>query len=313
MTYSSVPAPAKESDLPARTSPEGLERFMQTHSLLGGNNAAWKDVYIQIFSHQKVKAPFLVPSVAEPMIVWVINGAATVEERELGGKWMSTDVRVGDFFLTQSPAPYEMRWESHGDQPFQVMHVYLSIPLIKTVARDLLGQGKSHVTLPDISGAHDETISQLLHLINQEIQAPQPENHLYIQGIAQSLAVHLIRKYAQTDTRKPADGPRLPAFKLRRVQAYMETHLDEKFDLGKCAREAGSSTYHFSRLFKKSAGTSPSQYFIHQKMAKAQQLLLETNMSILEIALAVGYESPGHFSQVFKRETGLSPREYRRD
>ena len=72
------------------------------------------------------------------------------------------------------------------------------------------------------------------------------------------------------------------------------------------------SEFHFSRLFKKATGLSPSLHFIRQRVAKAQQLLQETDSSILEIGMAVGYSSPSHFAQIFRRETGLSPSDYRR-
>ena len=72
------------------------------------------------------------------------------------------------------------------------------------------------------------------------------------------------------------------------------------------------SEYHFSRLFKKATGRSPSQCFIRLRMAKARQLLLETDQSIIDIGLEVGYGSPSHFSQVFKREVGVKPSDYRK-
>lgn len=110
---------------------------------------------MQVFSRLKVQDPFLVPAVAEPLVVWVISGQACVEERDLGGEWEANTVRVGDFFLTRSPTPYEMRWHAEGDEPFQVMHLYLSVPLFYRVAEGVLGKAASAMRLRDISGGRD--------------------------------------------------------------------------------------------------------------------------------------------------------------
>jgi AraC family transcriptional regulator len=48
------------------------------------------------------------------------------------------------------------------------------------------------------------------------------------------------------------------------------------------------------------------------RMAKARLLLRETSRSVIDVGLAVGYDSPSHFAQVFRREVGVSPTEYRR-
>lgn len=104
----------------------------------------------------------------------------------------------------------------------------------------------------------------------------------------------------------------LPAFKLKRVVNLMEASLAEAFRLGDLAHEAGMSEYHFSRLFKRATGHSPSQYFIKLRMTKAKQLLLETEISVIDAGLDVGYSSASHFSQVFKREVGVSPSHYRK-
>ena len=92
----------------------------------------------------------------------------------------------------------------------------------------------------------------------------------------------------------------------------MDAHLEEPFDLARLAQTAGMSEFHFSRLFKKATGLSPSRYFIRQRIARAQQLLQETDTSIIEVGMSVGYSSPSHFAQIFRREAGISPSDYRR-
>jgi AraC family transcriptional regulator len=104
----------------------------------------------------------------------------------------------------------------------------------------------------------------------------------------------------------------LPGFRLRKVTDLMVTHLEDEFSLIRLAREADMSEFHFSRAFKRTTGLTPSQYFIHLRLEKARRLLRETNRSVIEIGLDVGYTSPSHFAQIFRREVGISPSEYRR-
>ena len=142
--------------LPERTSPVGLESYISGTTLISGDGPAWKDAFVQVFSRNRVQDPFVVPAVAEPLIVWVMSGGATVEERDLGGEWEASRVSLGDFFLTRSPAPYEMRWQAEGEEPFQVMHLYLSLPpskrsheryWAKLAATSLCGMFPAAVTL----------------------------------------------------------------------------------------------------------------------------------------------------------------------
>ena len=304
------PAVEEKTTPPERTSPLGLEQYIAGRTLVSGDGPAWDDMFVQVYSRLKKQEPFLVPAVAEPLIVWVISGEAIVEEREIDRDWVTNTVTVGDFFLTRSPTPYEMRWRATGAAPFQVMHLYLSVPLFERVAKDLLGRA-APPALRDVSGGKDEQLSHLLALIHQELTAEGKGSQLFIQGLAQSLAVHLIRNYASNGSgggRQTA----LPGFKLRRAVAYLEEHLAEPFNLAKLSEAVGMSEFHFSRLFKKATGLSPSRYFIRQRVARAQLLLQETDTSIIKIGMSVGYSSPSHFAQVFRRETGLPPSHYRR-
>ncbi|GGB30673.1 AraC family transcriptional regulator [Tistrella bauzanensis] len=298
--------------IPERTSPLGLERHISGNRLISSDGPAWKDVFIQVFARNRVQHPFLVPAVAEPLLVWVMSGRAVVEERDVGGDWQASHVQVGDFFLTRSPAPYEMRWQAEADQSFQVMHLYVSVPLFEKVAREMPGRASGIIALKDVSGGRDSTISHILSLLYRELIADNAGgSRLFVDGLAQSLAVHLLRHYAVVDTpARPRNA--LPGAKLRRAVAVMADRLDRPFDLDGLAHEVGMSAFHFSRLFKTATGLPPSRYFIRQRVARAQRLLQETDISIIEVGMTVGYSSPSHFAQVFRRETGLSPGDYRR-
>ena len=299
------------SSVPHRTSPAGLQAYIAGRTLVSGDGPAWTDLFVQVFSRLKLQRPFLVPAVAEPLIVWVMSGRACVEERDIGGEWLANTVQVGDFFLTQSPTPYEMRWSAEGDEPFQVMHLYLSVPLFERVAAEILGKAVGTMRLRDVSGGRDQQLSSMLELIHAELTAEGQGSRLFIEGLAQALAVYLVRQYAIHDPQaRPSNA--LPGAKLRRAIAFMEANLQEPFDLADLAKTAGMSAFHFSRLFKSATGLAPSRYFIRQRIARAQQLLQETSDSVIEIGMSVGYSSPSHFAQIFRRETGASPSDYRR-
>lgn len=305
------PARAPETGGQARdrTSPRGLEHFIAGRTLASSDSPAWADLLVKVYSRQSHQEPFLVPAVPEPLVVWIVSGEAIIEERELGGDWVACHVRVGDFFLTRTPSPYEMRWRAIGADPFQVMHLYLSIPLFERVGREMLGHPVPPV-LRDVSGGTDPELSHLLALVRRELGRDSAGSELFVHGIAQAIAVHLIRHYASQGTADERQAA-LPRFKLRRALAHLEAQLAEPFDLTRLADAVGMSRFHFSRQFKRATGLSPSRYFIRERIARAQQLLQETDASIIEIGMAVGYSSPGHFAQVFRRETGVSPSQYR--
>ena len=95
-----------------KTSAEMLEEHIAGRLIADGGDRSPKDVIAQIFARNAVQESFIVPAVAEPLIVWILKGSATVEERDIGGDWLASDVQAGDFFLTDSDEPYELRWRS---------------------------------------------------------------------------------------------------------------------------------------------------------------------------------------------------------
>jgi len=298
--------------MPEKSTPEALSQRIHARLIARSDGPAWSTISVHLLSHQPLETNLLVPAVAEPLVVWIVSGSARIEERDIGGEWMPVEVSAGDFYLTQSETPYELRWKTSAGEALCVMHLYLGLPIYQRAVAEVLGtEGVERFRLADVSGARDEAISGLMGMILKELTDAAEPSEMAVQGIAQALAVHLVRQYGRRDGAVPARRGALPAFKLQKVVRMMEAGLDQAFNLESLAAEAELSPFHFSRVFKQSTGSSPSDYFIQLKMAEARRLLRETDASIIQIALDLGYSSPSHFAQVFRRQVGVSPRDYR--
>jgi AraC family transcriptional regulator len=292
--------------IPESTSAEAFDQYVRGRLMAASNG--WKNLLVRIYSEPRVEERVIYPAVAEPRIVRILSGAAVVEEREPGGPWLKTHVQAGDFFLTASQSQYEVRWRAI--EPHKTMHVYLGLPLFNRAMEEAFQKDQGTIHLRDVSGFKDNFLSALLEELHKELLSRHQGSALFIDGMAQTLAGHLVRTYA--DGASPDRKGGLPGFRLRKVRDLMVTHLEDAFSLTRLAQEAGLSEFHFSRAFKRTTGFKPSQYFINLRMERARRLLRETNRSIIEIGLNVGYTSPSHFARIFHREVGISPSRYRR-
>jgi AraC family transcriptional regulator len=294
--------------IPESTSAEAFNQYVPGRLMAASNG--WKNLLVRIYSEPRVEERVIYPAVAEPRIVRILSGAAVVEEREPGGPWLKTRVEAGDFFLTTSQSPYEVRWRAIGPEHFKTMHLYLGLPVFNRAMEEAFQKDQGATHLRNLSGFKDNFLSALLEALRKELSSRHRGSSLFVEGIAQSLAGHLVRTYADETTQEYRGG--LPGFRLRKVRDLMVTHLEDEFSLIRLAREAGMSEFHFSRAFKRTTGFTPSQYFIHLRLQKARRLLRETDRSVIEIGLSVGYTSPSHFARIFRRELGISPSDYRR-
>lgn len=99
--------------------------------------------------------------------------------------------------------------------------------------------------------------------------------------------------------------------KLLSVIDVMENTLEEPLTRGALARKAGLSTRQLERLFRKYLNRSPARYYLELRLNKARLLLLQTNMSVIDVALACGFVSASHFSKCYRDFFGRTPRKER--
>jgi RpiB/LacA/LacB family sugar-phosphate isomerase len=103
----------------------------------------------------------------------------------------------------------------------------------------------------------------------------------------------------------------LPPRRLQRVLAHVRENIEKELAVGELAQVVGMSQYYFSKLFKMSTGTTPHQYVMRQRVERAQELLRESQLALVEIASQTGFETQSHFTSVFRRLVGITPKRYR--
>ncbi|MFS0788676.1 AraC family transcriptional regulator [Shouchella sp. 1P09AA] len=92
---------------------------------------------------------------------------------------------------------------------------------------------------------------------------------------------------------------------------YIKKNYTQPFSLKELSDAIGKNAYYILRIFKEINGVTPLQYLHLLRISKAQKLLIETNMSVTNIAFDVGYNDSTQFSINFKKYTGLTPSEFR--
>ncbi len=99
--------------------------------------------------------------------------------------------------------------------------------------------------------------------------------------------------------------------KLIQVIQLMEANLEEPLGRQDMAESANLSSRQMERLFAKYLHRSPARYYVELRLNRARLLLLQTNMSVIDIALACGFVSASHFSKCYRDFFGKTPRRER--
>lgn len=98
---------------------------------------------------------------------------------------------------------------------------------------------------------------------------------------------------------------------LTTAVSLMEANTEETIDLDSIAVYVDISRRQLERLFNKYLNCTPSRYYLQVRLAKAQRLLTQTNMSITDIGLACGFATSPHFSKAYRQHFGVSPSQER--
>jgi AraC-like DNA-binding protein len=168
------------------------------------------------------------------------------------------------------------------------------------------------VTTDDESEAH---AAKVAGEIDEHLPIDCPEQELF------QVVRRLVGRDASDDWHSPSPSVRpirpralggLAPGTLRRVREYIDEHLIDNLQTEVLADIAKLSLGHFNRAFKQSTGDSPHHYIIRQRVAMANELLVQTSRTLNDIALEAGFADQSHFCRTYVAVTGETPGACRR-
>ena len=98
---------------------------------------------------------------------------------------------------------------------------------------------------------------------------------------------------------------------IKKSIEYVHKHFDENINITNLCKHLNLNKSYFCSSFKTATGHTFCHFLNHFRVEKSKQLLLETDLNILDIAIAVGFNNQNYYSTTFKKFTGKTPSQYR--
>ena len=105
----------------------------------------------------------------------------------------------------------------------------------------------------------------------------------------------------------------LTGLQLRRIKGFVDAYISKELGVSELASLVGLSQFHFIRAFKHSVGLSPYQYILSARVSVAKEMLSKRDLSIADVALAVGFRDASQLNRVFQKLIGVTPTAFRRE
>jgi AraC family transcriptional regulator len=284
----------------------------ETHGILlrseheieaSSDRLGWSSMYVSMQHERPYHDRY--PALDDHLIVVHRNGPVVVR-RDLSGDRLERTVYPGGLFVL--PARCDFGVELCGS--LSTIHLYIRHSLVCEAAAELgVGDSKRIEIIPRL-GEHDGLIENLAHAACDLMHA-QVSGDWAAQTLARALAMQLVCKHstATLAPTRPVQG--LSKARLNTVHAFIEANIGGQITLEQMAIAVNLTPIHFARQFKKSTGRSPHQYLLYARVETAKRLL-QTDLSIAEIAFRCGFSHQEHLTRMFGRLAGSTPAAYRR-
>jgi AraC family transcriptional regulator len=195
--------------------------------------------------------------------------------------------------------------------PFDFLRFYLPSGTMEQLAYER-GLRRIGALRASSVGIQDPVLERLSHALLPLLENAPTCSALFLDTLALAFHAHVIYAYGNVRGSGTAALPGLAPWQLRRVDAYIESHLSDDPSLADLAKECGLSSGYFARAFGASNGMFPHRWLMKRRVERAKELLLVGKLALAEIAAVCGFFDQSHFNRVFTRFEGCAPGKRRR-
>ncbi|MBD2680477.1 MULTISPECIES: helix-turn-helix domain-containing protein [Nostoc] len=287
--------------------PTGCQTQTTCLPILSSQNQGWENILVEEFQHPAGEGRGYYSDEHAICLSLAPRPVPLLQIQE--GKTYTGLYGKGDISITPAKTPFFARW----DLEDHYLQIRIASGFIQSVARETIDTNPERLELVREFRTRDRHIESIAMMLLSELKQENLGERLYIESLANVLAVHLLRQYSAIKPRLAVYNGGLPERQLLQVLEYIDAHLHQDIKLADLAQLLSMSQFHFSHLFKQAMGIAPYQYLLQQRIERAKQLLKKSDRSIIEIALVCGFNSHSHLSKQFRQITGMTPKAYRQN
>ncbi len=287
-------------------SPEQVPSWVPGRLTVRNPQEGWSGIALRGYAYPQHQVD--VPALRDHVIIAYRRGTTSMRRRA-GGPWHHAELRPGDISLLNSGAATQWEWPGS----IEVVHAYLDAAGLEKTCREMFDREVAELELRDVLKAQDPAVYRTMMMLAQEASASRPGSKLVVDSLTLQLGVQLLRNHANIVFEETSHAGGLTAAQQQAVTDYVHHHLARNLSLEELAGAVGLSSYHFARRFREATGTTPHQFVIEQRLARAQELLRRSGRPLAEVATACGFADASHLIRVFKKHLGLTPGQYRAD
>jgi AraC family transcriptional regulator len=203
------------------------------------------------------------------------------------------------------PAGTPSRWELKDTDTVLLLSV--GQDLLRSVTEES-GLDSRHIEILNRFQTRDTQIEHIGWVLKAEMETGYPNGRLYIESLAQALAIHLLNRHSSQSHEVTLPKGGIPGHRLKQVLAYIEDNLSQDLSLHNIADVSGLSASYFKTAFRASVGHPVHQYVIQRRVERARSLLSEGELPICQIALETGFAHQSHLAYHMRRVLGVTPK-----
>ncbi len=160
----------------------------------------------------------------------------------------------------------------------------------------------------------DDHLKHFIDLFYLEVKAKGRNGPDYLESLLVAFSGYYALNYSNWSELASAVPvkSRITGKDLTLVEEIVKENIGERISIDELASGLRMSKFHFLREFKKVTGETPYQYILRAKMYRAEDLLRNREMKLVDIAYALGFSDQSHFTNVFRRWKGISPAMFRK-
>ena len=281
-----------------------IEPFLHACPTLTSAAVQWRGLAVEDYRIPACVIPY--HEHLENFLHVVLEGAVRYEVLT-SGKRLRFTAQAGTTFVLPRGTTDELRWAGPTRRIAVAVHPSLLVNALDETA------GEHEIELTEHWSVIDRDMMALLVAMATDLDEGSPAGRLYGESLSNALAVYLLSRYAVRRRVPKMFKGELPRYLLNRVLEYVRSNLAENLGLSELAAVAGMSPHYFCELFSRTMGCPPYRYVLRKRIECAQQLLRNPALSVLEVAISVGFHNSSHFARVLHRFTGISPSRFQLD